>query len=136
MTPLYRFLNVMYGRKFIWGECDCVLMLADWVQFLRGVDPAAEYRLTYGTAGECQRVTRFYTEPVALFDRLLAPHGIAQTAAPVAGDIGIVLLPMDGRMRPHGALCLGNKWAAKSEHGILAAMPPQVVQAWGVNYAA
>lgn len=136
MTPLYRFVNSMLPRPFVWGECDCVLMLADWVLQLHGVDPAADLRLTYSTAGECQRVTRFFTDPVGLFDRCLTPIGIGRTEAAAVGDIGIVTMSIEGRPRPYGAICLGSKWAVKAEEGVTAATVGQVLQAWGVGYAA
>lgn len=137
MKPLFQELHRWAGLPFVWGETDCVMVLADWVQRLHGVDPAADLRMAYRSAGECQRMTGFYTEPVALFDRLLTPLGIARTAAPKRGDIGIVMLTVDGRQRPHGAICAGVAWATKGEDSVTSYRPPQraILAAWDMRYS-
>lgn len=137
MTPLFATINAWRGQPFVWGERDCCTVVADWVAQVRGVDPMADVRLTYATAGECQRVTRFFSDPVGTWERYLAPLGLPRTDAPVAGDVGILLHVMDGAVRPCGGLCLGGGiWAAKSLDGAIADRPPRVVAAWAVGWTA
>ncbi|UIJ31522.1 hypothetical protein LV780_04915 [Cereibacter azotoformans] len=135
MSPLFAHLHLWAGRPFVWGSCDCCTIVADWVLHLRGVDPMADDRLTYGSAGECQRATRFFTDPVGAFARRLEPLGIGRTEGPVTGDVGIALAMIEGQMRPHGTICLGETWAVKSERGITC-YRPEIIAAWGMGYRA
>jgi hypothetical protein len=105
--PLFPFLNSMMGRAFVWGECDCVTMPADWVQCRTGRDPAEGLRLTYGSAAECQRVTGFFTDPVGVIGPRLAGCGLHLTDKPKRGDVGVMALEIGGR--PFGAICLDGE---------------------------
>lgn len=137
MSPLYAELNRWMALRYQWGEADCVTLCADWVQRIRGVDPAADLRLTYGSMGECQRVTGFFTDPIACIGPRMAAVGLERTDQPRPGDVGILLVPISPHAaRPHAALCLGDKWAAKSIEGaVLAALPQKILAAWSVGYA-
>lgn len=136
MTPLYRELNRWLLLQHRWGEADCVTLCADWVQQVRGVDPAADLRWTYGSAGECQRVTGFFSDPIGCIGPRMEAVGLRKTAAPVAGDVGILLMPVSGgSARPYGAICLGRQWAAKMIEGGVHASPPfKILAAWSVGY--
>jgi hypothetical protein len=131
-AQLYRWA----GQPFAWGSCDCVTVLADWVLQVRGFDPAADLRLTYGSAGECQRLTQFFSDPLAVFAPRLEPHGVMRTVAPVRGDLGITIEVTAAGERPCGALCLGKFWVSKSENGIVAGRPARILAAWGMGYHA
>ena len=53
MSEHYRELHRWMSLPHIWGESDCIIVLADWVLRVRGVDPAEAVRY-YGwvfTAG-------------------------------------------------------------------------------------
>lgn len=136
MTPIYRELNRWLTLPWRWGETDCIMVCADWINSVRGVDPAADLRLTYGSAGECQRVTGFFTRPLDVIGPRMAAAGLLPTAAPVAGDVAVVLQIVAGLSRPHGALCLGTQWAVKGEDGVTAFTPQKILAAWGVGYHA
>jgi hypothetical protein len=48
MKPdLAAFLAPNLGRKLAWGEFDCCIVMADWVQLCTGFDPMAGVRGTY-----------------------------------------------------------------------------------------
>lgn len=136
MSPLYAELNRWLRVPYQWGENDCITLCADWVLRMRGVDPAADLRLTYGTMGECQRVTGFFTDPMPVIAPRMDRAGLSRTDAPVPGDVGLLLLP-DGRgaARPYGGLCLGKQWASKMiEGGVLSNVPFKILAAWSVGY--
>lgn len=136
MTPLYAELNRWLAVPHQWGVDDCCTLPADWVRRWHGVDPAEDLRLTYASLSECQRVTRFFTDPVGLLSPRLERAGLARTASPVPGDVGVVLIPFEGRPMPHGALCLGSRWAVKTVSGAVhAGEPLKLIAAWGVAYA-
>lgn len=138
MTPLVAELNRWIGLRFIWGESDCILCCADWAARWLGADPAADLRLTYGTAGECQRVTRFFTQPLdCVGPRIVAAGGVPVTV-PAPGAVGIVLQVIGaGQTRPFGAVHAGRgRWAAKAEQGVWVSEAVKVLAAWDVGYAA
>ena len=137
MTPLYAELNRWLALPHQWGEADCITLPADWVLRWRGVDPAADIRLTYGSAGEAQRAFGFFTRPLEVMAPRMAAAGLAIAPAPVAGDVGFLLLPVDGMMRAHGGLCLGRQWAVKMVDGsVNSGEPAKVLAAWSVGYHA
>lgn len=136
MTPLFAELHRWAALPFAWGECDCVLAAADWVARATGHDPAEGLRMTYGSPGECERVTRFFSDPVGLVGPRLARAGLVPTEAPVRGDVGLVRLFARGALRPHGAVCIGKAWAAKGEQGVTSfrIAEGQLIAAWAVGY--
>lgn len=112
------------------------MTVADWVQAVKGVDPAHGLRLAYGTAGECQRLTGFFTDPVGVIAPRMAEAGLLPVSEPVRGDVGLLMQAMGpGQARPHGAICIGRGfWAVKSETGVTAYLPDKIIMAWGVGY--
>lgn len=135
MTPLFKEVHRWMGLPFRWGETDCCMVVCDWVLAVRGFDPAAGLRLTYDSAGECERLTRWFSDPVAAWAARMAP--LPRVERTVPGDIGILQMDTgNGRIRPHGALFLGGRgvWAVKGEAGVVAFERPAVLAAWGVGY--
>lgn len=135
MTPLTAELNRWLVVPYRWGESDCITLLADWSARWLGADPAADVRLTYETAGECQRVTGFFTDPVAVVGCRVERCGAQRVTEPRPGCIGVVT--QVGIARPHGAVFVGDGlWAAKGEGGLHIAKPLAVLAIWDVGYAA
>ncbi|NBE05924.1 DUF6950 family protein [Paragemmobacter ruber] len=138
MDRLLAFVNLQQVEPFLWGQSDCVLMAADWVRAVRGVDPAADLRLTYGSAAEAERVLRWYSDPLAVVAPRMAAAGLALTDAPVRGDVAVIDVPDErGRMRPHGAVLFGQRfWAVRAEVGVTCIARDVVAMraAWGVGY--
>lgn len=134
MTPLYAEINRWRTFAHVWGQADCILCPADWIARVRGVDPASDLRGTYGSLAECQRVTRFLTHPLDVVAPRMVQCGLAATRVAVPGDVGVLLHVADGRIIPHGGLCLGESWAVKSEAGVTVYRPRKVLMAWSVGY--
>ena len=135
MDTLHRHINTWLSKPFIWGECDCMLVLADWVWLVTGSDPAKDLRYTYDSKFSCQRVTGFYSDPVGTVARFAEVNaGLARTETPVKGDIGIVEVPVDGSIQMAGAIFTGKSWALKAPHGATTMRPVRVVVAWSVGY--
>lgn len=44
---LKAFIAAQKHFRFVWGSNDCAMFMADWVEQLDGVDPAAEWRFSY-----------------------------------------------------------------------------------------
>lgn len=134
-TPLFVELHRWARLPFIWGEHDCALVCFDWVKQVRGVDPGAHMRFTYGSAGELQRLTGFFTDALSVIAPMLAAAGIDETPTPRRGDIGLLAhTSSDGSLRPHMGLCIGECWAVKAEAGVTAYRPSDILQTWAVGY--
>lgn len=122
-------MSLWQSHPYAWGQRDCVLVVADWIARWTGRDPADDIRLTYGTAGECQRATRFFTDPLAcVAPRLLF---LPVTDAPAAGD---AVLCTSGA-RPFMGLSTGTFVGAFLETGQTAIMhlsTVKLLRAWEV----
>lgn len=147
MTPLYHELHRWSVNPFIWGELDCMLAVADWIELVTGKDPAAALRGVYDSRGSCQRETGFLRDPVATVDACLATiGGLPRVDTPSPGDIAVLLAhDHQGRLSPTGALWMGDCWGFKTrnEHyggcGATTIKPiliPKVLAIWGVGYEA
>ncbi|OWU78044.1 hypothetical protein ATO3_02605 [Marinibacterium profundimaris] len=137
MSPLYQELNRWSVLPFVWGETDCCLVLGDWIARVTGRDPAAHLRGLYETPADCERLTRFLSDPVAALDRCgQTIGGLPRVAAPARGDVGVYLRP--GSRWPFGGLWTGTQWASKGRDGVTFTAPGRVrvLAAWGVGYAA
>lgn len=142
MKPVYAFLHAYAPQPFVWGSCDCCLLLADWVRLRSGRDPAAHLRHTYSDAGSCQRVTGWFTDPVALvescLDTVRGPDlPCPRVKAPAPGDIAVIDIPLGGRLQPVGALWTGSVWGVKAQGGAgtIHRHGARLRAAWGVGCA-
>jgi hypothetical protein len=141
MTPIFQELHRWMGLRFIWGETDCMLVLADWIWRVRGVDPAAHVRGMYDSALSCERATGFIRRPVEAVDRCLDTiGGLPKVDVPVVGDIAVIVSPdPGGTFSAKGALWMGTAWAVKGVDGTTTVSPrmvQKVLAVWEVGYAA
>lgn len=132
------FLASLGRRKWRWGETDCTLILADWIEWVHGVDPAGPYRGAYHDAASCARLLRSRGGLRKHIGACAAPLGIVETNEPMRGDIGIVRVPAlkSNRvvMRNVGGICVApNRWAVLTmDTGLTILTGLHVVAAWGV----
>ena len=64
---------------FAWGENDCVLWCAEWINTVTGEDYAKEFRAKYSTEAEAQRLLADLGATCAadLADKYLPPIGVS-----------------------------------------------------------
>ena len=116
MDALAGYLREATGRRFGFGEFDCALFCAGWVQVRKGIDPAAAWRGHYHTLTGAVRLLKRHGGLVELFDSCLDRVGAVRYGAARRGDIAIV---DSGRGLVSGIVtgpciaCLG------AEHGIV-----------------
>lgn len=140
MTPLYQQLHQWAKTPFIWGESDCMTCVCDWINRVRGFDPAWDLRGTYDSRGSCQRETGFFRDPVGVVDRYFRAAGhLPMVEVAQVGDVALIqLMGADGRLDTCGALWLGSAWGCKGPSGTTTMAPSmvKVLAVWSVGYAA
>lgn len=95
---------------------DCCMFCADWVERVSGVDPAAHLRGAYTSAfGAARQIARF-GDFETMWRVCMAVAGFVTTRTPQEGDVGVVL---DAAGNTVSAIRFDDKWAAKSEGGIV-----------------
>lgn len=136
MSPIYREIHRWARTPFQWGQSDCMLVLCDWIEQVRGVDPAAEVRGTYASRHGCLRETGWPRDPVGVTDRFLSAAGLVRVSEPAAGDVAVVRRADTGEAV--GALWTGSAWACKGPSGATTLRPALcvVLAVWAVGYAA
>jgi hypothetical protein len=122
------FLTELRSRAFVWGECDCLMSVADWVLRKTDRDPASGWRGSYHSARGAYRIIKHAGGIVAHTDHCMTAIGIAQSHGIQRGDVGIVET-YAGLM---GAICLREDlWAIKTADGnSIAAAPFPVCAVW------
>lgn len=109
------FLRRDARRSFAWGECDCLIRLADWGMHLTGQDAAAPWRGRCSSALGAARILKREGGIVAVVNKAFASLGFLRTERAGRGDIAIV----EAREGMTGAIVL-----AESEEGMaLVSMP-------------
>lgn len=120
------FLVEAAARPFIYGECDCALMPADWCLAETGIDPAERLRGRYDSEAGWRDIAIRAGGLVELWSRLCGEYGLVETATPVTGDVGLVILRRIGMF---GAVRGGPRWLVKLAAGIVGGAP-MCVKSW------
>lgn len=115
-------------EPFVWGKTDCMLSVADYLIDAVGVDCGGRYRGRYSTRRGCMRVSGFHRDPVGAAEMCITEIPLALTASPAFGDVGVVAFGETVA----GGLCLGSKWAARADEGVIIAAPTKILKAWAV----
>lgn len=127
MQALAGYLRAAGGRAFAWGEHDCCRFALAWVALRRGVDPGARWSGRYRTARGAALHLRRGGGLLALAGAAMAEAGLAPTATPVPGDVGVVQTGQG----PALAIRAATGWACAGAGGITVA-PFAMLAAWSV----
>lgn len=123
------FLESSALRPFVDGETDCALTVADWVEAVTGIDPAAHLRGRYKTALGRERLLRKLGGLEAVMADCAARAGLQETGSPGRGDIGLICLASGVEI---AGICTGRLWSMASSDGHLA-IRGEVMRAWRVD---
>ncbi|MCC0806502.1 hypothetical protein FPV16_09770 [Methylobacterium sp. W2] len=128
LARLRQHLTVGAASPFVWGRCDCSLWPCDWIAGEVRIDPAAHLRGTYHDALSCARLLKREGGLPALAASLAVTAGLARTADPVPGDVGVIETRIGAFLMLN---CSGSGWAWKTRDGVLfgSAAP---LMAWSV----
>lgn len=128
------------GRKqFAWGDVDCFLFVADWVERRTGVDPAGVWRGAYTNPHEARNIVRRNGDALRFADHLLTKAGCMRTEQPDIGDVALVRAALSGRRKkiifiPVGAIMVrAGMWAIKSAGKSLTVGNFPVIRAWSIE---
>lgn len=123
------FLPRYRSRPFVWGECDCCLFAADWLNARCGIDPASELRGRYHNAfGAARVLQRLGLRSVAqLGDRHLGAR-----LPPLALQRGDIALVQQDDLPPALGIVWGDAVWAMAEHGAVALARTHIVCGWSV----
>lgn len=124
---LTAFLVEMARQPFQYGEWDCALTLARWVEQLTGSDPAPELRGHYRTRLGWVRIVNAAGGLVPLVGGLAERAGLVARPAPQVGDIAVV----QSAAGPTGAIWVGTRWVAKTQAGVTGG-PAEALAVWGI----
>lgn len=130
MDTLYAHLHRSMATPFIWGQSDCMLDVADYLQLLTGYDCATRYRGKYATALECQRLSGFLDDPIKPFALCVGEFPLQETPNPARGDVGVVVINDMRKTRSVGGIFLGKNWAVKAENGLAIGQISKLLKAW------
>lgn len=135
MDMAYVHLNRWLALDFVWGETDCMLVLADYLIDLGYPDIGAKWRGKYDSSTSCHRLTNYLKDPVAPLQEGCSLIGLDRTDNPQRGDIGVIRIQdADMRVKAVGALFAGQNWAVKGElRRVLIGPAIDVLAAWRVT---
>jgi hypothetical protein len=87
-------------ERFRYGRMDCCLFVCDAIEIMTGIDPAIDFRGTYGSRAEALQAMRRHTGSSSVrkvVEHVTARHGMGKV--PVLrlqrGDIALIKRPRD-----------------------------------------
>lgn len=123
------FLDRTARKPFEWGQSDCMLEVADWLDFCCRLGAADAWRGRYSNEYEADALM-----PAGLVAGMVseaARLGLQETAEPLPGDVAVVSIP--GQGKPLGAIrLLSGRWRMKTTAGILTMREVTVLVAWSL----
>ena len=122
---LDEFLAQEAAKPFVWALNDCTMMCDRWVRLKLGVSPVAAGPIVYG-----DRDTALAVLPrlPLIMNAAMRRAGIAKTASPQRGDVGLVVV--GERIGP--AIHAGGHWITRHEDGFFTAPLANVWKAWRI----
>ena len=130
---LSAYISAAGRRGFIWGEHDCIVFGANWVEHLTGRDPIAAYRGRYATEEEARALLEAAGGAAMAINEELSANGwtFVQGEELKAGDVALALVP--GHKEAVVSIAVSrSKLAFLTARGILI-WPGDVIAAWRWN---
>ena len=114
--------------KFVWGETDCLLSVADYIVANGGADGGKAYRGKYHDQKSANKIV----ESAGGFEELIDATGIARTETPKEGDVCTCIL----LNRPVAGLHTLDSVAFRQENKGVVEISKRfikVVQSWSIE---
>lgn len=99
---------------FAWGTSDCLVSVVRYVAEAAGRPMPRWPR--YSSGAGALRILRRHGGLEGYATTVLERLGCTRTEFPARGDVGLIDIPGTG---PTACLCLGDKWAARGQDGVV-----------------
>jgi len=114
----------------VWGQWDCCLYPAAWIESVLGLDPAAEWRGAYDSEEGAQAFLEAGGGVRGVMGRAAASVGLQRSRFPAAGAVGVVRSPAG----PMGAICVSpGLWSTVAIGGGVTVTACPFVVAWEIG---
>jgi hypothetical protein len=118
------YIDELSRRRWEYGECDCTMAVATWIERIISVDPLKRYRGTYHSPAEARQVVKLAGGYLPTLGELFFEAGLERTDEFEDGDIAAVdpgnyhrlVLQVVGSIL---AIRSGNLWIVKAYRGII-----------------
>lgn len=115
-------------KPFAWGQTDCATTADRWVCGVLGVSPLRIFGRVHRDEVEARSWLEQPGGIAVAVNRVCRSAGLRKTAAPVAGDVGLII---------HGdKLCVaihaGEFWFSRDADGLIGAPLATLFKAWKV----
>ncbi len=128
---LMSFLDRAAKWPFEWGQHDCMLEVADWLDHACGMDTASRWRGTYASEAELDAILAEHGTLEEAMREEANAAGLHEAAEPLFGDVALVL--PSGQEKPLGAILMpSGRWRMKTLTGIALRRDVTVVVAWSL----
>jgi hypothetical protein len=118
------YVEELSKAPWIWGECDCTMAIATWIERITGADPLARYRGRYHSASDAMRTARRAGGFLSALGACFEAAGLELTREYETGDVAAVntgshaiVFPVVGYVL---AIRFGHLWVAKAPRGVVA----------------
>jgi hypothetical protein len=125
------YVEELSAAPWIWGECDCTMAVATWIERITGADPLKQYRGTYHSPLSAKRTAKLAGGFLPALGELFANAGLERTQDFETGDVaaihgGSLVVPVVGHAL---AIRFGHLWVCKALRGVVA-RDFQVIIGW------
>lgn len=127
------FLDEAQRAPFVWGDWDCMMTLARWVERLTDIDPATALRGRYRSDVGWRTLVERAGGLAAVLANSARRAGMESIAAELAvGDVALVYLPRYGGALFGGIYCGEERFVVKTADGLIGWRAAWEAPAWRV----
>lgn len=131
LGKLNAFLDKSARKATAWGDFDCMLEIADWLDQSCGLKSAEAWRGRYASEEEAYALL----DPLGGFETAIrgemARLGLAEAVQPEFGDVALVTLGEEPK--PMGAILMpSGKWRIRTLTGFAVTRAVTVIVAWSL----
>ncbi|MRX33227.1 hypothetical protein H5P29_13650 [Aminobacter sp. MDW-2] len=128
MDAVREFIASEIAKPFEWGKTDCASTADRWVTGVLGASPLRIFGRVHHDEDEARE---WLSQPGGIavaVNRVMRNAGMSKTAAPVIGDIGLII----HREKLCVAIHAGELWFSRDADGLIGAPLCSVWKAWKV----
>ncbi|RKE84598.1 hypothetical protein [Rhizobium sp. AG855] len=131
IADLKPYLDAAADQPMVWGESDCTMWVARWIELVRG---ERLHMPQWKSRDEAHALIAAAGSLLSLWDDVLARAGIFETGQTEAGDIGVILTHQYGQCG--GIFLDGGYFAWRAEPAGYRMLHPRartILKAWSIR---